>query len=78
MATTKRKKTTRRRSTTRSFSWKRILGITALKRRFTRETGIPTTQAGFERKIGQFLLYFLFGWLIGKKDKKKNEKETEK
>jgi hypothetical protein len=44
-----------------SFSWKRALGITAAKTRFARQTGIPTTKAGIERKIGRSLLNLLFG-----------------
>ena len=35
-----------------SFSWKRALGISAAKQRFARQTGIPTTKSGLERKIG--------------------------
>jgi hypothetical protein len=35
-----------------SFSWKRAIGITKLKRQFTQATGIPTTKSGIERKIG--------------------------
>ena len=31
-----------------SFSLKRALGITQLKRRFTKATGIPTTKTGVE------------------------------
>lgn len=38
-----------------SFSWKRALGITAAKQRFARATGIPTTRAGRQRKLGKFL-----------------------
>lgn len=44
-----------------SFSWKRALGITAAKRRFTRETGLPTTKAGMERKLGSALLRMVLG-----------------
>jgi hypothetical protein len=44
-----------------SFSWKRALGITQAKRKFTRETGIPTTKAGVERKIGSLIIKSLFG-----------------
>jgi hypothetical protein len=44
-----------------SFSLKRALGITQAKRKFTRETGIPTTKAGLERKIGSLILKTLFG-----------------
>lgn len=44
-----------------SFSWKRALGITAARRRFARTTGIPTTRAGVERKIGAALIDLLKG-----------------
>ena len=39
-----------------SFSLKRALGITRAKQQFARTTGIPTTRAGVERKIGRALL----------------------
>ena len=32
-----------------SFSWRRALGVTKIKRS---ATGIPTTKSGIERKIG--------------------------
>ena len=44
-----------------SFSWKRALGITQAKQQISRKTGIPTTKAGVERKIGNMLLKALFG-----------------
>lgn len=44
-----------------SFSLKRALGITALKRRFTKATGIPTTKAGIERKVGETVIDKIFG-----------------
>ena len=44
-----------------SFSWKRALGITQAKQLISRKTGIPTTKAGVERKIGNMLLKALFG-----------------
>lgn len=44
-----------------SFSWKRALGITQAKQQINRKTGIPTTKAGVERKIGNMLLKALFG-----------------
>lgn len=44
-----------------SFSWKRALGITQAKQKFARETGIPTSKAGVERKIGRMILKSLFG-----------------
>ena len=44
-----------------SLSWKRALGITQDKQKFARETGIPTSKAGLERKIGKMVLKALFG-----------------
>lgn len=44
-----------------SFSWKRAVGITQLKQKIARETGIPTSKAGIERKIGNTILKVLFG-----------------
>jgi len=44
-----------------SFSWKRALGVTSAKQKFARETGIPTTKAGLEKKIGSSLIKLLFG-----------------
>ena len=35
-----------------SFSLKRALGISGLKAKIARKTGIPTTKQGLERKIG--------------------------
>ncbi len=43
-----------------TFSWKRALGITKVKQQIARETGIPTTKQGLERKIGAALLNLLF------------------
>lgn len=44
-----------------SFSWKRALGVTQAKQQFSRQTGIPTSKSGMERKIGNLLLRLLFG-----------------
>jgi hypothetical protein len=44
-----------------SFSWKRALGVTQTKQRIARQTGIPTTKAGLERKIGNIIIKSLFG-----------------
>lgn len=44
-----------------SFSWKLALGITQAKQKFARQTGIPTSKAGLERKLGKALLKVLFG-----------------
>ncbi len=43
-----------------SFSWKRALGITKVKQRIAKETGIPTTQSGLEKKIGNAILKVMF------------------
>lgn len=39
-----------------TFSWSRALGVDQAKRQVARQTGIPTTKAGLERKIGRTLL----------------------
>lgn len=44
-----------------SFSWKRALGISQAKQKIARATGIPTTKAGVERKIGNIILKALLG-----------------
>ena len=43
-----------------SFSLNRLLGITAVKSKIARTTGIPTTKGGLERKVGRSLLNLLF------------------
>lgn len=43
-----------------TFSWKRAIGLTALRWRIARSTGIPTTRGGVERKIGRLLLQTIF------------------
>ncbi len=44
-----------------SFSWKRALGISQVKQQLARQTGIPTTKAGLERKIGRAIIKGIFG-----------------
>lgn len=39
-----------------SFSLSRALGIDKIKRQIARETGIPTTKSGFEKKIGRAII----------------------
>ena len=34
------------------FSWKRFLGISAAKARFSRAIGVPLTRSGRQRKLG--------------------------
>lgn len=50
-----------------SFSWKRALGISAAKQRFARQTVIPTTQSGLERKVGRGIISLLLSLFTGKK-----------
>lgn len=44
-----------------SFSLKRALGLSGVKLKAARKTGIPTTKGGLERKVGKALLKSLFG-----------------
>ena len=44
-----------------SFSWKRAIGITKVKQKIARKTGIPTTKGGVERKIGRTILKAVLG-----------------
>ena len=39
----------------------RALGVTKVKRELTRATGMPTTKAGVERKIGGAIIKAIFG-----------------
>lgn len=50
-----------------SFSWKRALGISTVKQRFARQTGVPTTQSGFERKVGRSIIKLILSLFTGKK-----------
>ena len=38
-----------------TFSWKRALGITKLKRKISKKTGIPLSRSGRQAKLGKFL-----------------------
>lgn len=44
-----------------SFSWKRAIGVSKLKRDIAKATGIPTTRNGFERKIGGVIINTILG-----------------
>lgn len=44
-----------------SFSWKRALGISQLKQKIAKETGIPTSRQGIERKIGKTIIDVILG-----------------
>jgi hypothetical protein len=43
-----------------SFSWKRAIGLSQAKQKLARETGIPMSKTGLERKIGNTILKMLF------------------
>ncbi len=43
-----------------SFSWKRAIGITKIKQQIAKETGIPTSKNGLERKLGSIILKTIF------------------
>jgi hypothetical protein len=38
-----------------SFSWKRAVGISALKNKISKKTGVPLTRFGRQRKVGQMM-----------------------
>lgn len=38
-----------------SFSWKRAIGLSALKGKISRKIGIPLTRGGRQRKVGAML-----------------------
>lgn len=44
-----------------SFSLKRAVGITAVKQKISKKTGVPLTKQGVERKIGGAMLKSVFG-----------------
>ena len=37
------------------FSWKRAVGVTRVKQRVSRATGIPMTRSGRQRKVGKMM-----------------------
>ena len=45
-----------------NFSWKRLLGITRLKTKLSRKTGIPLSKASLQRKLGRMVLKL--GWRL--------------
>ena len=60
-----KKRTTRKKKSTSASLWKDIQS--ALRRSFTRQTGIPTTKAGAKRKLGTMLVDLLLGLFTGQK-----------
>lgn len=51
------------------FSWKRLVGISALKAKISRKIDIPLTQSGRQRKLGAFVIQLLRSILLDKKKK---------
>lgn len=47
-----------------SFSWKRALGISSLRQKIAKKTGIPTTKNGLERKLGSLIIKFIKKFFI--------------
>lgn len=50
-----------------SFSLKRAVGISSAKQKFARQTGIPTTKSGLERKIGGSVIGFFISLFTPKR-----------
>lgn len=44
-----------------TFSLKRALGITKIKKKVSKATGVPTTRQGIERKIGKAIIKAITG-----------------
>ena len=42
------------------FSWKRLVGISNVKTKFAKATGIPTTKTGRQQKLGRIITKGLF------------------
>lgn len=50
-----------RKKSNNNFSWSRLLGLTGLKQKISRKTGVPFTKAGRDRKIGAMVTKGLTG-----------------
>ncbi|MDR3502346.1 MAG: hypothetical protein P4L79_07160 [Legionella sp.] len=46
------------------FSWKRFLGISALKAKISRKIGIPLTKSGRQRKLGAFIMKIVYSFAM--------------
>lgn len=44
-----------------TFSAKRALGVTKIKRKVSKKIGIPTTKQGLQRKVGAKVMKMIFG-----------------
>lgn len=49
-----------------SFSWKRATGISNVKRKISKATGIPLTRSGRQRKMGKMMgcLVYVMGLVL--------------
>ena len=54
-----------------SFSLKRAVGITKVKQKISRKTGIPLTKGGLQRKVGGLVLGSLLGLVVGQKKRRR-------
>jgi hypothetical protein len=50
-----------------SFSLNRAIGVTSAKQKLARQTGIPTSKSGLERKVGSSVIGFFLSLLIPKR-----------
>ncbi|STY28075.1 Uncharacterised protein [Legionella wadsworthii] len=52
------------------FSWKRLIGLSALKAKISRTIGVPLTKSGRERKLGALIIKSLRSLLLEYKKSK--------
>lgn len=52
------------------FSWKRLIGLSALKAKISRMIGVPLTKSGRERKLGALIIKSLRSLLLEDKKSK--------
>lgn len=52
------------------FSWKRFIGISALKAKISRKIGIPLTKSGRQRKLGAFIIKCFYSFFFAQKKEK--------
>lgn len=57
-----------------SWSWKRAVGISALKGKISRNIGIPLTRSGRQRKLGRMVERFGLGLLLADGDETTEER----
>ena len=59
--TTKTTNSSSKKKANNGFSWSRLLGLTGIKQKISRKTGIPFSKAGRDRKIGAMVTKGLTG-----------------